>query len=69
VLGALSRLLRRAGADRSNASRATPEAQGEACIDGDPIPPSADDSASLTAPVDDEIELMRYLLLSIATAY
>ncbi|MGF6467023.1 hypothetical protein [Paraburkholderia youngii] len=69
MIDALSRLLRRGGPGGGNASCATPEAPTAACPDGDTPPPSTDDNAAPKAPLDEEIELMRYLLLSMAAAY
>ncbi|MCP3715430.1 hypothetical protein [Paraburkholderia sp. CNPSo 3281] len=69
MIAALSRLLRRAAADCGNVSCTALEAPNCTAIGGDAPPPSTDDSANPTALVDEEVELMRYLLLSMAAAY
>jgi hypothetical protein len=69
LIDTLRKLLRRAGPDRGNVSCAAPQAPNAACVDGDAPLPSTGDSATPTTSVDEDIELMRYLLLSMVAAY
>ncbi|WP_321930969.1 hypothetical protein [Paraburkholderia guartelaensis] len=69
MIGALRRLFEHAGRDPGNASCAALGVPSGACVDGDASLPPTDDGATPTTPVDLEIELMRYLLLSMAAAY
>jgi hypothetical protein len=65
----LNRLIRRAGPDLGYTPYAAVQAPTGACLETEAPPPSMDDSAAPTAPVDYETDLMRYLLLSMAAAY
>lgn len=69
MIDAPRRLFGRADPDQGNASCAAPEASKDARIDAEASPPWRDDSATSAAPVDEEIEFMRYLMLSMAAAY
>ncbi|MGF6483697.1 hypothetical protein [Paraburkholderia sp. JPY419] len=69
MIKALRLLFGRARPGGGIALCADPEAANGGCIDGEAIPPSADTGATSVVPTDEEIELMRYLLLPIAAAY
>jgi hypothetical protein len=69
MIDTLRQLRDHARAHFGSVSCADPETSSSTCIDEDALTPSTDDSAMQTPPADQDIELMRYLLLSIVAAY